>query len=52
MEGIQGTQVTMAARSGGREIGCYVRRPDEDGVVVYHWVPASEGQEEDLPERS
>ncbi|MFI1285884.1 hypothetical protein ACH4U5_34880 [Streptomyces sp. NPDC020858] len=51
MEGIQATEVTLAAHSGSREIGRYVRVPDEGGVTVYQWVPAPEGQEEDLPEQ-
>ncbi|NEC93601.1 hypothetical protein G3I71_49555, partial [Streptomyces sp. SID12501] len=40
IEGIQATEVALAAHSGSREIGRYLRGPDDDGVAVYRWVPA------------
>ncbi|MFF3014869.1 hypothetical protein [Streptomyces sp. NPDC057939] len=50
IEGIQATEVTLAAHSGSREIGRYLRGPDDDGVAVYRWVPAPEEAQDDLPD--
>ncbi|MFD3872275.1 hypothetical protein [Streptomyces sp. NPDC058623] len=50
IEGIQATEVALAAHSGSREIGRYLRGPDDDGVAVYRWVPAPDVREGDLPD--